>query len=104
MTDGQFGGSEINLGELSAHAKKLDELAGRIEQANQATLQTMHPEAFGLLGIPLAAIALMGGAVASESVRSAAHGAMDHADRVREWRDRRDWVEREFVDEFKMED
>jgi hypothetical protein len=104
MTDGHVGGSEINLDELGDHAKKLDELAARIEQANQATLQTMHPEAFGLLGIPLAAIALVGGVIASESVQSAAGGAVDHADRVREWRDRRDWVEQEFVNEFTVED
>lgn len=98
MTEqGQVGGSRVDLDQLDQHARTLDDLSKRIEQANQATLQTMHPEAFGLLGIPLAAICLIAEGIAAETIGSAQHSAADHVDRVHEWRQRREWDEQEFT-------
>lgn len=75
----------IDPEQMRAHARKLDELGGRINTALDAAGQTMHPEAFGLLGIPLAGICSGAQYLATDAIRSAADAALDHVKRVDKW-------------------
>jgi hypothetical protein len=77
--------NSIDPEQMRAHAKKLDELGGRITTTLGAADQTMHPEAFGLLGIPLAGICSAAQFVATSTIRSAADAALDHVKRVDRW-------------------
>jgi hypothetical protein len=79
--------NSIDPEQMRAHAKKLDELGGRINTALGAADQTVHPEAFGLLGMPLAGICSGAQYLAADALRSAAEAALDHVERVTKWTD-----------------
>ena len=91
--------NSIDPEQMRAHAKKLDELGGRINTALGAADQTMHPEAFGLLGIPLAGICSAAQFAATATIRSAADAALDHVKRVDKWTEA---VERNDEDQASM--
>ncbi|MFD5089067.1 hypothetical protein ACFWMR_00605 [Amycolatopsis thailandensis] len=97
-------GFEVDPGELEAHRKKIDDFGIRMEKAGNATAATSNPEAFGLVGIPLALICGIGQAEAQSSIIAASKASLDHADRVHTWQKVKEWDEAEFKNLFKLED
>ncbi|WP_414936557.1 hypothetical protein [Amycolatopsis sp. cmx-11-51] len=97
-------GFQVDPAVLQAHRDKLDGLTGRINTALAAAGQTMHPEAFGLVGITLAAAFAVGQSVAEDAVKAAADAADDHADRVGTWQQRKEITEDEYKNLFKVQD
>lgn len=97
-------GFDVDPDELEAHRRKLDALSGRVNMALSAAGETMHPEAFGLVGLPLAAICAITQTIASSSLSSASEASIDHVKRVQTWKERKDIDEDEFEKLFKVED
>jgi hypothetical protein len=97
-------GFQVDPAVLEAHRKKLDALTGRINTALDAAGQTMHPEAFGVVGFTLAAAFAVAQSVAEDTVRTAADAADDHATRVRTWQQRKEITEDEYKNLFKVQD
>lgn len=77
----------IDLAEMDAHAKRVDEIGGRIGTAIGAGDAASNPEAFGLLGIPLAALCRAAQHMAMNTLKDAAEAALDHHKRVKAWRE-----------------
>ena len=77
----------IDLGEMDSHAKKVDEIGGRIGTAIGAGNAASNSEAFGLLGIPLAALCSAAQHMAMNTLNDAAEAALDHHKRVLAWRE-----------------
>ncbi|MEU5697065.1 hypothetical protein [Actinosynnema sp. NPDC020468] len=77
----------IDLTEMDAHAKKLDDIAHRVNTAAGAGQASSHPEAFGLLGIPLMAICAAAEHSAVDTLNDAVDAASDHLERVHDWRE-----------------
>ncbi|MFD8497933.1 hypothetical protein [Amycolatopsis sp. NPDC059657] len=97
-------GFVVDPDELDAHKKKLDALSGRVNMALSAAGETMHPEAFGLVGIPLAGICAITQTIASSSLSSASEASIDHVKRVQTWKEHKEMDEDEFQRLFKVED
>ncbi|MDX8032050.1 hypothetical protein SK803_17635 [Lentzea sp. BCCO 10_0856] len=77
----------IDLTEMDNHAKRVDEIGGRIGTAIGAGNAASNPEAFGLLGIPLAALCSAAQHMAMNTLNDAAEAALDHHKRVKAWRE-----------------
>jgi len=77
----------IDIGEMDNHAKRVDEIGGRIGTAIGAGNAASNPEAFGLLGIPLAALCSAAQHMAMNTLHDAAEAALDHHNRVKAWRE-----------------
>src|SRR5687768_18306861 len=77
----------IDIGEMDAHAKRVDEIGGRIGTAIGAGTAASNSEAFGLLGIPLAALCSAAQHMAMNTLNDAAEAALDHHKRVLAWRE-----------------
>ncbi|MGW6935351.1 hypothetical protein ACWGE0_35190 [Lentzea sp. NPDC054927] len=77
----------IDLTEMDNHAKKVDEIGGRIGTAIGAGNAASNSEAFGLLGIPLAALCSAAQHMAMNTLNDAAEAALDHHKRVKAWRE-----------------
>jgi hypothetical protein len=101
MADGGF---DVNTAELETHYKKLDALGGRLNSALTAAGETMHLEAFGLMGVGLAGICGLTQTIATTVIGSASEAALDHVKRVQTWKEHRDLDEEEFTQLFKVED
>ncbi|OLZ59939.1 hypothetical protein DMC61_01795 [Amycolatopsis sp. WAC 04169] len=102
MTGSTGPGFDVDPSALETHRGKLDALTGRINTALNAAEQTMHPEAFGIIGMSLAISFSMAQSVAEDAVRTAATSADDHADRVRVWQQRKEITEDEYKKLFKV--
>jgi hypothetical protein len=79
-------GSEINLLELDAHRKRLESVLDHVGAAADAAVQSIDAEAFGLLGVGLAA---MCGGVQDECgghIRELVGATNEHIEQVGEWR------------------
>jgi hypothetical protein len=98
------GGFEVDPGELEAHRKKIDDIGIRMNRVGSAVETTANPEAFGLVGIPLAAICGIGQVEALESIIAASKASLDHAERVHTWQKVKEWDEEDFKGLFKLED
>jgi translation elongation factor EF-1beta len=77
----------INPDEMSAHAKKLDDIGERVSTAMGAGQATSHPEAFGLLGFQLMGICAGAQHMAMNTLKEAVDAATDHVKRVQSWRE-----------------
>jgi hypothetical protein len=77
---------DIDLAEMESHATRLRDVATRVGTAVDAGRATSHPEAFGLLGIPLASICEAAQHRAMTTLREAADAAADHVTRFDGWR------------------
>lgn len=97
-------GFAVDPAVLEAHRKKLDAFTGRVNAALDAAGQTMHPEAFGLVGVTLAAAFAVSQSIAEDTVRTAAKAADDHATRVKTWQQRKEITEDEYKNLFRVED
>lgn len=91
----------IDLTEMDNHAGRLNEIGGRINTAMSAADTTSNPEAFGLLGIPLAALCSAAQFMAMNTLREASEAALDHHKRVLDWREDIKNVEQMQTDRFK---
>lgn len=78
---------DIDLAEMASHAAKLRDVADRVGIAADAGKTTSHPEAFGLLGTPLAAICATAQDSAMTTLRQAVDAAADHVTRFDGWRE-----------------
>ncbi|MGW6444191.1 hypothetical protein [Lentzea sp. NPDC055074] len=94
----------IDLGEMESHAGRVSEIGGRINTAVGAGSASDNPEAFGLLGIPLAAICSGAQHMAMNVLKEAAQAATDHHKRVLAWREDVRNNEEMQRDRFKVED
>ncbi|SMD20794.1 hypothetical protein [Lentzea albidocapillata] len=94
----------IDLGEMESHAGRVNEIGGRINTAIGAGSSAENPEAFGLLGMPLAAICFGAQHMAMNVLKEAAQAATDHHKRVLAWRDDVKDNEEMQRDRFKVED
>ncbi|SDM92278.1 hypothetical protein SAMN04488074_12954 [Lentzea albidocapillata subsp. violacea] len=94
----------IDLAEMDAHAKRVDEIGGRIGTAIGAGNAASNPEAFGLLGIPLAALCSAAQHMAMNTLNDAAEAALDHHKRVKAWREDVKNNEEEQTSRFKTGD
>ena len=72
----------IDIDEMQSHTGRLNEIGGRINTAMSAADTTSNPEAFGLLGIPLAALCAAAQYGAMNTLKEAAEAALDHHKRV----------------------
>ncbi|GLZ31932.1 hypothetical protein Lesp02_41200 [Lentzea sp. NBRC 105346] len=77
----------ISPEEMEAHSKKLSDVGDRVNTALGAGEASSHPEAFGLLGIPLMGICSAAQFMAMNVLRDAAEAALDHVKRVDAWRE-----------------
>lgn len=77
----------IDLSEMDNHARRVNEIGGRIGTAIGAGNAASNPEAFGLLGIPLAALCSAAQHMAMNTLNDAAEAALDHHKRVLAWRE-----------------
>lgn len=91
----------IDLEEMDSHAGRLNEIGGRINTALSAADTTSNPEAFGLLGIPLAGLCAAAQYMAMNSLKAAAEAALDHHKRVMDWREDVKNTEEMQADRFK---
>lgn len=94
----------IDLGEMESHAGRISEIGGRINTAVGAGSSAENSEAFGLLGIPLAAICFGAQHRAMGVLKEAAQAATDHHKRVLAWREAVRNNEEMQRDRFKVED
>ncbi|WP_053721670.1 hypothetical protein [Saccharothrix sp. NRRL B-16348] len=78
---------DIDLAEMESHATRLRDVAKRVGIAADAGQATSHPEAFGLLGTPLAAICGAAQHSAMTTLREAVDAAADHVTRFDGWRE-----------------
>ncbi|KFU79144.1 hypothetical protein SAMN04489729_5000 [Amycolatopsis lurida] len=104
---GQPQGSEdfkVDPAELAAHRNTIDYLGQRVAMTGSAADAAMGDEAFGLVGIPLAAICATVQSLARSAIESAVEASADHADRVHTWQQRKQMQEDEFKSLFKVED
>ncbi|MEV6906319.1 hypothetical protein [Amycolatopsis sp. NPDC051071] len=97
-------GFEVDPAELEAHRKKIDDLGQRVAMTGSAADAAMGDEAFGLVGIPLAAICAAVQSLAKTAIESAVEASADHADRVHTWQQKKEMQEDEFKNLFKLED
>ncbi|MEO6090373.1 MAG: hypothetical protein ABIQ18_45455 [Umezawaea sp.] len=77
----------IDPDEMAAHTKKLDDVGKQVSTALEAGHAASHPEAFGLLGIPLMGICAAAQHLAMSTLREAADASVDHVKRVHAWRE-----------------
>ena len=77
----------IDLSEMDNHARRVDEIGGRIGTAIGAGNASSNSEAFGLLGIPLAGLCAAAQWAAMNTLKEAADAALDHHKRVLDWRE-----------------
>ena len=94
----------IDLTEMDNHAGRLNEIGARINTAIGAADTTSNPEAFGLLGVPLAAICSAAQFMAMNTLKDAAEAALDHHKRVTDWREDVRNLEEMQTDRFKTGD
>jgi hypothetical protein len=91
----------IDITEMDNHAKRVDEIGGRIGTAIGAGNAASNSEAFGLLGIPLAALCSAAQHMAMNTLNDAAEAALDHHKRVKAWREDVKNNEEDQADRFK---
>jgi hypothetical protein len=77
----------IDLSEMDNHARRVNDIGGRIGTAIGAGNAASNSEAFGLLGIPLAALCSAAQHMAMNTLNDAAEAALDHHKRVLAWRE-----------------
>ena len=97
-------GFAVDTQELHAHREHIEAITDRIDRCKEAARATEHPEAFGLLGLPLAAICAVAQQVAEIAIESASTASYDHSTRIRLWQQLKDADEAEFKSLFKVED
>jgi hypothetical protein len=97
-------GFAVDTQELQAHREHIEAITDRIDRCKEAARATEHPEAFGLLGIQLAAICAAAQQFAEFAIESASTASYDHSTRIQLWQQRKDADEAEFKDLFKVED
>ncbi|WP_328446769.1 hypothetical protein [Amycolatopsis sp. NBC_00438] len=97
-------GFAVDTHELQTHREHIEALTDRIDRCKEAAQATEHPEAFGLLGIPLAAICAVAQQVAEIAIESASTASYDHSARIQLWQQMKNADEAEFKDLFKVED
>jgi hypothetical protein len=97
-------GFAVDTQELQAHREHIEAITDRIDRCKEAARATEHPEAFGLLGIPLAAICAVAQQVAEIAIESASTASYEHSTRIQLWQQLKDADEAEFEDLFKVED
>ncbi|WP_394621182.1 hypothetical protein JNUCC0626_19445 [Lentzea sp. JNUCC 0626] len=94
----------IDLGEMESHAGRVNQIGARVNTAVGAGSAADNPEAFGLLGIPLAAICSGAQHRAMNVLKEAAEAATDHHKRVLAWREDVKDNEEAQRDRFRAED
>lgn len=77
---------EIDLGQMQAHAMKLDNVGEQVNRALGACQAVSNAEAFGKLGYPLALICGAAQNAAMDTMRQASDAAVDHVKRFDSWR------------------
>jgi len=97
-------GFAVDPQELQKHRENIEAITDRIDKCKEAARATEHPEAFGLLGIPLAAICAVAQQVAEIAIESASTSSYDHSTRIQLWQQMKEADEAEFKDLFKVED
>ncbi len=97
-------GFRVDPGELATHRGTIDYLGQRVAMTGSAADAAMGDEAFGLVGIPLAAICAAAQSLAKTAIESAVEASADHADRVHTWQQKKEMQEDEFKNLFKLED
>lgn len=97
-------GFAVDTQELQKHREHIEAITDRLDRCKEAARATEHPEAFGLVGIPLAAICAIAQQVAEIAIESASTASYDHSTRIQLWQQLKDADEAEFKDIFKVED